>query len=114
MLVRALRKLFFEALALGAFGFLFLVTWFWTQDVSFAAIVLLALTASAIGVTLLVLAILALILLQYLQHRRALRGEIRERGALSDKERHKAFLLRRMDPEPSAYRDPRVVPWWEW
>ena len=81
---------------------------------TFATIVLLALAASAIGVTLLVLAVFAVMFFQYLRHRRALRGEIREHGALSDEERHKALVLRRMDPKPSACRDPRVVPWWEW
>jgi len=49
-----------------------------------------------------------------LRHRRALREEIRTRGALSDAEREDARERRRMGEEPSADRDPRVVPWWEW
>ena len=61
-----------------------------------------------------VLAVFASMPCQYLRHRRALREEIRKRGALADEERRKALVLRRMDPEPLAYRDPRVVPWWEW
>ena len=82
------------------------------EHVSFGTTVLLALAASAVGVTLLVLAVFASMPCQYFRHRRARREEIRKRGALADEERRKALVLRRMDPEP--YRDPRVVPWWEW
>ena len=114
MLVRALRKVFFEALGVGAFGFLCVIAWFWNEGVSFGTTVLLALVVSAVGVTLLVLAVFALMPFQYLRHRRALREEIRKRGALSHEEREKALVVRRMAREPLAYRDPRVVPWWEW
>jgi len=84
------------------------------EHVSFGTTVLLALAASAVGVTLLVLAVFASMPCQYFRHRRARREEIRKRGALADEERRKALVLRRMDPESLAYRDPRVVPWWEW
>src|ERR1043166_8535474 len=114
MLVRALRKTFLEALALGAFAVLCLIAWLWSEGVSFGTTVLLTLAAAAVGVTLFVLAVFALMPVQYLRHRRALREEIRQHGALSDAEREEALVRRRMDGEPSADRDPRVVPWWEW
>ena len=114
MLLRALRKIFSEALALGALAFLCVIAWFWNEDVSFGTTVLLALVVSAIGVTLLVLAVFALMPFQYLRHRRALRREVHKRGVLSDEERQKALMIYRMGPEPIAYRDPRVIPWWEW
>ena len=114
MLLRALRKIFSEALALGALAFLCVIAWFWNEDVSFGTTVLLALVVSAIGVTLLVLAVFALMPFQYLRHRRALRREVHKRGILSDEERQKALMIHRMGPEPIAYRDPRVIPWWEW
>jgi len=114
MLVRALRKTFLEALALGAFAALCLIVWLWSEGASVGTIVLLTLAASAAGVTLFVLAVFAAMPAQYLRHRRALREEIRTRGALSDAEREDARERRRMGEEPSADRDPRVVPWWEW
>jgi TRAP-type C4-dicarboxylate transport system permease small subunit len=114
MLVRALRKTLLEALALGAFAALCLIAWLWSEGASFRTIVLLTLALSAVGVTLFVLAVFAAMPSQYLRHRRALREEIRTRGALSDEEREDARVRRRIDGEPSADRDPRVVPWWEW
>ena len=114
MLVRALRKSFVEALALGTCGLVGLIAWSRYQGVSLGTIVLLALVVSAIGVTLLVLAILTVLPFQYLRHRNALREEIRKHGPLSDEERREALVARRMAPDPLACRDPRVVPWWEW
>ena len=114
MLVRALRKTFREALALGAVAALCLIAWLWSEGASFGTLVLLTLGAGAVGVTLFVLAVFASMPAQYLRHRRARREEIRQRGALSEEERAEALERHRMSPEPSADRDPRVVPWWEW
>jgi hypothetical protein len=114
MLVRALRKTFLEALALGAFAVLCLIAWLWSEGVSLGTTVLLTLAVGAVGVTLFVLAAFASMPSQYLRHRRARREEIRRRGALSDAERAEALMRHRLDGEPSADRDPRVVPWWEW
>ena len=114
MLVRALRKTFAEALVVGAFAALGLIAWLWHEGASSGTIVLLTLGMGAVAVTLFVLAAFASMPAQYLRHRKALREEIRQRGALSREEREDARVRRRIDGEPSAERDPRVVPWWEW
>jgi heme exporter protein D len=103
-----------ESVALGAIGFLCLMAWGWAQDEPVATVVLLALVVSAVGVTLLLLAIFVLIPVQYWRHRKALREVIRQRGALSDEQRRKALEIYRLAPQTLTYRDPRVVPWWEW
>ena len=113
--LRALRKIFSDIATFGVIGLLpFFLLWAWTQDMPLAVIVLGALGAGAALVT--VLSALALMALpfQYRRHRKALRDEVRRRGALSKEERQQAVMLRRMESQPSAYRDPRVIPWWEW
>ena len=113
-MLRALRKMFFEILGLGAIGFPLILAWSWIEQVSVAGYVLASLAFSAAIVTLLIVVIFATLPIQYFRHRRAFRDEVRRHGELSEEERQKAIQLRRLAPQSFAYRDPRVIPWWEW
>ena len=113
-MLRALRKVFFEILGLGAIGLPLILAWSWSEHVSVAAYVLVLLAFSAAVVTLLIVMIFATLPIQYFRHRRAFRDAVRRRGELSEEEREKAIQLRRLAPQSSAYRDPRAIPWWEW
>ena len=113
LMLRALRKMFLEILGLGAIGSPLVLAWSLSEQVSVATYVLVLLAFSAAIVTLLIGVIFATLPIQYFRHRRAFRDAVRRRGELSEDEREKA-RLRRLAPQSSAYRDPRVTPWWEW
>ena len=91
-----------------------ILAWSWIEQVSVATYVLASLAFSAAIVTLLIVVIFATLPIQYFRHRRAFRDEVRRRGELSEEEREEAIQLRRLAPQSFAYRDPRVIPWWEW
>jgi hypothetical protein len=113
--LRALRKIFSEIATFGVIGLLpFFLLWAWTQNMPIAVIVLGALGAGAALVTLLCALALMALPFQFWRHRKALRDEVRRRGALSEEERQQAVMLHRMASQPVADRDPRVIPWWEW
>ena len=114
MTLRALRKMLSEIATFGAIGLPLLLLWAWTQNISVATSVLLALGAAAALVTLLSLLALAPLPFQYRRHSKALRDEVSRRGTLSKEATRQALLLHRLEPEAFAYRDPRVIPWWEW
>ena len=113
-MLRALRKMCFEILGLGAIGFPLILAWLWSEDVSVATYVLALLALSAAIVALLIGVIFATLPFQYFRHRRAFRDEVRRRGELSEEEHANAIELRRLSPQSFAHRDPRVIPWWEW
>ena len=113
-MLRALRKIFLEILSLGTIVFPLILVWSWIEHVSVATYVLASLAFSAAIVTLLIVMVFATLPVQYFRHRRAFRDEVRRSGELSEEEREKAIQLRRLAPQSFAYRDPRVIPWWEW
>ena len=113
-MLRALRKIFLEILGLGTIVFPLILVWSWIEHVSFATYVLASLAFSAAIVALLIVVNFATLPIQYFRHRRAFRDEVRRRGDLSEEEREKAIQLRRLAPQSFAYRDPRVISWWEW
>ena len=113
-MLRALRKVFFEILGLGAIGSPLILAWSWSEHVSVATYVLVLLAFSAAIVTLLIAMVFATLPIQYFRHRRAFRDAVRRSGELSEEEREKTIQLRRLAPQSFAYRDPRVIPWWEW
>ena len=113
-MLRALRKVFFEILGLGAIGFPLILAWSWIEQVSVATYVLASLAFSAAIVTLLIAMVFATLPIQYFRHRRAFRDAVRRSGEPSEGEREKAIQLRRLSLPSSGYRDPRVIPWWEW
>jgi hypothetical protein len=113
-MLRAFRKMFLEILGLGAIGSPLVLAWSLSEQVSVATYVLVLLAFSAAIVTLLIGVIFATLPIQYFRHRRAFRDEVRRRGELSEEEREKAIQLCRLAPQSFAYRDPRVISWWEW
>ena len=94
-MLRALRNIFLEILGLGTIVFPLILVWSWIEHVSVATYVLASLAFSAAMVALLIVVNFATLPIQYFRHRRA-------------------FRLRRLAPQSFAYRDPRVIPWWEW
>jgi len=112
--LRALRKIFSDIATFGVIGLPFFLLWAWTQNMPLAVIVLGVLGAAAAVVTFLSALALMAVPFQYCRHRKALRDEVRRRGELSEEERRQAVMLRRMEAQPLPYRDPRVIPWWEW
>ena len=113
-MLRALRKIFLEILGLGTIVFPLILVWSWIEHVSVATYVLASLAFSAAIVALLIVVNFATLPIQYFRHRRAFRDEVQRHGELSKEEREKAIQLRRLAPQSFAYRDPRVIPWWEW
>ena len=114
-MLRALRKILLETAGLGLMSLPLVLGWAWTEQFAVPTIVLVLLACGAAVVTLMIVVLFASLPVQYFRHRRALRDEVRRRGALAERDRQKALAIHRMSMQTSyVYRDPRVIPWWEW